>query len=547
MKLTKKNINNIVIGLVVLLMFMTIYFTMSEKNNEYEYTNYSRVIALDEKNSDINIKDNKFVLTYELPPKKVADESIVFHSNHEIINVFVDGKLIYYTTPNLNSKSKTTGSVYHTIDIREEYIGKTIEIEKTSVYNKEFKNFDCYYGDETDIYRHLISKDIKMLMTSFMILFLGIGLIVYYHAIISRSYRGSRIKYLAYFSVALGLWKISEVKLVSLFITNGTMINLVCHMSLMMVPLLFTLYLYKVYKYKNIKVWHYIYVYNVVIILSRILLQLSGIMDFYESLWITHIGMIITGMLIISSSIAEIVKSKNIKTNKEIKMHAISIILLVVFVVTDIVVYKVFTHSSSIGAIAYLVYIIIIGIDTVTKASKELQYAKELEIYKRLAYVDELTNLYNRMAYEKNIQNYNEKILIDKNFKPAVIMFDLNDLKLCNDKYGHTHGDRYLKMMANMCIEVFERERYYRIGGDEFCVVMLNANEEIVKDKMNRLHKLIEEKNQEGFVVNISVAYGYAVYDESIDRTIEDTRHRADKLMYINKKNIKNRAKVVNI
>lgn len=57
--------------------------------------------------------------------------------------------------------------------------------------------------------------------------------------------------------------------------------------------------------------------------------------------------------------------------------------------------------------------------------------------------------------------------------KTAIVMLDLNNLKKCNDRYGHEAGDTYLKKASEMITNAFSQENtVYRIGGDEFCVIM---------------------------------------------------------------------------
>lgn len=54
-----------------------------------------------------------------------------------------------------------------------------------------------------------------------------------------------------------------------------------------------------------------------------------------------------------------------------------------------------------------------------------------------------------------------------------VVTFDLNNLKNCNDNYGHRVGDAYIINAARIIENTFERYgKCYRIGGDEFCCII---------------------------------------------------------------------------
>ena len=120
----------------------------------------------------------------------------------------------------------------------------------------------------------------------------------------------------------------------------------------------------------------------------------------------------------------------------------------------------------------------------------------------------------------------------------------MNDLKECNDLYGHENGDKYIKMVSEVLIRIVGVDgRCYRIGGDEFCVIMPKTGQNEIDNKLTAILREIQELNKKGFVVPVSVAAGYAVFDSEYDQTLEDTMKRADVLMYQNKQLIKkNRA-----
>ena len=119
-------------------------------------------------------------------------------------------------------------------------------------------------------------------------------------------------------------------------------------------------------------------------------------------------------------------------------------------------------------------------------------------------------------------------------------MFDLNDLKKCNDNFGHEYGDCYITMVSDIIKEVFGTDgKCYRIGGDEFCSIMDYTSQEDIENKYNHFVEAIQKKNEQEFVVPVSVAVGYAIYDPNIDKSLEETLKRADAMMYQNKQKIK--------
>lgn len=124
--------------------------------------------------------------------------------------------------------------------------------------------------------------------------------------------------------------------------------------------------------------------------------------------------------------------------------------------------------------------------------------------------------------------------------KTAIVMLDLNNLKKCNDRYDHGAGDTYLKKASEMITNAFSQENtVYRIGGDEFCVIMPDAKENSIEGAMNRLKELQKQYKGTDHSVEVEIACGYAFYDDNVDQSFVDTRKRADTLMYENKRMLK--------
>lgn len=157
--------------------------------------------------------------------------------------------------------------------------------------------------------------------------------------------------------------------------------------------------------------------------------------------------------------------------------------------------------------------------DTVAREKKEQQ---RLEL---LAYSDALTGLGNRMAFRKAISQF------DVYGNAACIVADVNNLKLCNDRYGHQEGDKIIIDAADCIRMAFDGfGTCYRIGGDEFCVLIPEGKKEKLLEALDSVHLLIEEKNKYR-AMNLSVAFGYAFRDSNSETT-EHLFNRSDEMMY---------------
>lgn len=157
--------------------------------------------------------------------------------------------------------------------------------------------------------------------------------------------------------------------------------------------------------------------------------------------------------------------------------------------------------------------------------------------YKDFANTDYLTNLKNRNAFELDMANLKTKPGEWKNL--GIFVADLNGLKKINDTYGHQAGDDYISHCGNVLTSCLPQcNRIYRVGGDEF-IAMLN---EATFEKMKQLESaMMEEAASQVILKNqpLSIAIGFAIYDEAIDGNISDAYRRADQNMYNQKKLMK--------
>jgi len=154
-----------------------------------------------------------------------------------------------------------------------------------------------------------------------------------------------------------------------------------------------------------------------------------------------------------------------------------------------------------------------------------------------IAYTDIMTGVKNKTAYEETVEMINQEIR-NKVADFALIMFDINNLKPTNDTYGHEQGDKLITVAAGLMQQVFGRENVFRIGGDEFTVLLLHKDAGTYLDRLNEfIQKLDMLNKKEQFVWgDIKVARGATIYDYTIDAVYGDVFRRADALMYENKK-----------
>ena len=156
------------------------------------------------------------------------------------------------------------------------------------------------------------------------------------------------------------------------------------------------------------------------------------------------------------------------------------------------------------------------------------------------AYKDTLTNVGSKAAYKKDVAEIN-KLISSGTHSFAVVMVDVNDLKKINDEYGHEAGDTYIKGSCSMICEVFKHSPVYRIGGDEFVVILSSRDYENRDDLKTELENAFAEsfgKTDCDPWFRYSASVGMSENTED-DTDFESVFKRADQDMYEAKKEFK--------
>ena len=178
---------------------------------------------------------------------------------------------------------------------------------------------------------------------------------------------------------------------------------------------------------------------------------------------------------------------------------------------------------------------IIVGVKNIdSDVKRENEYLINLAQARDEANRDELTGVRNRHAYLEYVVQLEQQIRQGDVTNYAIIVFDINGLKLINDTLGHQAGDRYITEACSIICNIFKRSPVFRIGGDEF-VVIAKGDDYV---KLDYLLDQVEYVNQQNALHGgIVIAAGKATADR--DEDVKDVFKRADTDMYRNKKKLK--------
>jgi len=167
-------------------------------------------------------------------------------------------------------------------------------------------------------------------------------------------------------------------------------------------------------------------------------------------------------------------------------------------------------------------YIIYTDISQRKKAERDILY---------MSYHDILTGLYNRRFFEEEIKRLDTK----RNYPLAIVMADINKLKIVNDVFGHKKGDALLKKAAEIIKnECRSDDIIARIGGDEFAVMLPNTTIEDATMLIDRIKKICSKTHIKA--IEISVAFGVCI-KENEKQDINEIMKKAEDNMYRQKTN----------
>lgn len=154
--------------------------------------------------------------------------------------------------------------------------------------------------------------------------------------------------------------------------------------------------------------------------------------------------------------------------------------------------------------------------------TNSLDRKKQQAYLEKLSYRDMLTGLYNRNRYIERLEAY--KQVQDQQI--GAIYIDLNGLKKVNDEQGHRAGDELIVRAAGTIAGIFAEDAY-RVGGDEFVVILLDVSREEFARKTEQLRRQMQENS-----VDASIGEVWQASTENL----EDLLRRADENMYREKK-----------
>lgn len=483
-----------------------------------------------------------------LPEEFDIPRSLLFKTTHTSVQILLDGEEIYQYGHEENAPKfmKSPGSCWHIVDIPKNSAGKKLEVRILPAYSGYYgNNISLFLGTRGDCILRILSDSLGIFIISCGILFAGlVSLLLYFSAI--KNKRKTKVDgkneiflNLGIFSVLIALWSLQQCGFLQFIIPDGRTLYYVDLFTFYLFPVPFNFLLYDICSSKYRRGALYFPMLYLVDMTVSVILQCAGIVDMFQLLPVTHVLMACN----VVYTFAVIHYEAKVEENESAKEFTYPLYIVLGFGVVEMVLYyvrhfqttSVFLPLGTMGFIIALIWI------QVSRYYDQYIQKQKLLYLQKIANTDMLTEAMNRNAYERTIRQLDEQDVQLQ--KTGVVLFDLDNLKVINDNFGHEKGDEALKLCYNCIRQIFkDAENCFRIGGDEFAYVYHHDEKDLIADRVKRLDKLLEEAAKK-VSYPLSVSAGYAYYLPDSDNAFKDIAKRSDTMLYRHKRRKKlNRA-----
>lgn len=455
---------------------------------------------------------------------------LIAYVKHHEIRVFLDDNCVYrLKVQDSNLLGKSPGNVWLDVPFSEEDNGKTVRVEFSPVYREALNDREpvFYLGVEGDIMHNALLRGLPNFVLSLFSIAFGLILVMFIRLYYKKSQVEKKFQLVSYIIIQVGILKLADSEIVPMLFPNEPAFAVVVPIALMLAWIPAVLIFRNVYSTRDHWSWYLVCGIGFAVMVLVLLLQYMGVADMYEMLPVIRISIALAVILVLGMTVYEV------RTRGWSKLMVQALCSLGVCSLGQIIeeIADIRFRGRLIPGLSIICLLLSVSFVAI-RILRETKYYMEVGIrakrYEKMAFHDQLTGLFNRTAFAEHTGALD--------FVPEqciVIVMDLNDLKSCNDRLGHSKGDIYIRESARMIEECFgDIGRCYRMGGDEFYVLAENASPSLCRERLKRLKELVAKCDKVGEDFRMGIACGFKMFDRHMDYDINETARRADKVMY---------------
>ncbi|RKM58815.1 GGDEF domain-containing protein [Butyrivibrio sp. CB08] len=510
-------------------------WTITYKGDKLDSTSLS--------NSGVGVINNGEIVTISgtLPDIGIDNPCGSMYTIHAIIDVYLDGKMIYTYGREFAEKNKSVPKHVNTFSLGSDYAGKKLLIILTGSRVHSFAGLTpVTIGDKNALFvERLISMRRDIAIGAFLIV-LGVILMILSPYMVIYHNNDFRLFFSGFISLMLGLYTYAFYGIIDL-ITNNSNLNMITeYSSLYNIPTAIIGYFMSVYKGRLKKAFQFLYVFNILVFAGVFCFCVFGPGRIYECTPLLHSMTVSEGAFAVAMIIRSFVstyKNKKKRLVSSDNVFSLGLLILMMLSIVDIFNYNFKNMSSdasesvtSINGFLFGSLIFVSGL--LVSYMLYVIYNSDLDSMQNkissLAYTDPLTGLANRARCEQVMD-----MLTSEHASYTIISLDLNKLKEVNDNLGHHEGDRLIAGFATILSDSFwDANLVGRMGGDEFIVVLTEDRALNCTRRIHNLYSMINDWNRKEQRFQYSASYGYAYSYEVPSGSAQEVYMLADNRMY---------------
>ncbi len=487
---------------------------------------------------DLGLDANvRYSASTRIPLFSDKQDTLLIRSSMQDFWVYIDDVLIHeHIQPEPQIIHSPPTSLWILVDMPDNSAGKTLRIDFVSQVKAFSGVINAIHLDRKSMILHDLFVSQSFGFAVFLLLAL-LGVISIGTSFAIKNAQDLRLFYLGFMSITSGMWILAESRLLQFFIGNRFILGSVAYLMIPIIAFFFALYIKEaiITQAKSKQHLKYLAILFVALVLINVTLQITGVMVYIEMMQYTLPIILISAIYAAYLIVLEITVHNNKEAERFVKFTIILLVSLVLEIGSFFI--QAFSSISSYFRIGVVIFFGMLAIDTFIYVRSNMRLRDETLLLEKLAYKDFLTGGFNRTAYERDVQAYLDN---QKSFR--LILLDLNELKHINDTYGHNQGDEAIRLVFNAMVNGFLHGKCYRIGGDEFAVLIDDVDSNRYQHCLENFQSILNETTKD-FLYPIYVAVGSDIYRYGDWDNYSRFYHHVDQKMYVNKKKIKNNKK----
>ena len=455
-----------------------------------------------------------------------------FHAYHVAVAVYVDSICYYRYGFGRFKEGKLVGSGIHLVNMPENLNNHTIRVVTVVTEKAAAKSLTSIELLRTNSMTDYFANNSASITIGIFLMFFGMIAFITGCCALGFDRAYYRLSLIGLFATLMGLWTLNYAKGIQIFSINYAWDTTFEYVSLYLAAIPFGLLIVNMRSGKiatwKMNVLKGLVAFGALFFVVTTILHVTDVAHYPTFLLTYHCYIFVSFVFMV---VFRVLYDRGAGLQE--KILASGTVVFVLFAIADLFRYNIqnmfgldkpFMESTCLP-VGTLLFILLLMVGYLVYMYEELMDKTEKEVLRQIAYRDALTGIYNRAKCEHIFEVLNRD---DSDY--AIVSIDVNGLKMVNDHFGHTMGDKLLCTFADVFKTAFNGiGTTIRMGGDEFVAIV---RAEHLSDLSTALKTMVLLEKEVKLPMTLNVAYGYSVRRRGDAVTAMDVYRMADANMY---------------